>query len=297
MAQQNGIAVQVVREGVQARLQTVKETLPEAEQRVAAFVLKQPEEAVQLPVRQLAERIGVSEATIVRFCQSLGYRGLRDLKLALAAQTAALLLPVREDIAAGDDALTIARKLIQADMQMLANTLEVLDGTALERAVAALLAAPRIEFYGIGGSIPVVIDAHYRFARIGMPAVVVTDPYIQVASAALLPPGAVAFAVSHTGRSPETITALRIARAAGATCVLLTSQAGTPAGEHANIQLITAMRDDPLFLNESITGRMAHLCVLDALYTAVMNRRLDESLAALTRVRSAFNEKRGGGER
>jgi DNA-binding MurR/RpiR family transcriptional regulator len=260
-------------QGVLARARAAFASLSEAEQRVALAFEEDPAELVQLPVEELAQRIGVSTATVVRFCQAIGYRGLRDLKLALAAEA---LLPhqqmIHEDIQPRDSVLTIAQKVLRSDLQAIADSLQVLDELALERAVEALLAAPRIEFYGVGSSLPVAQDAHYRFLRIGLPATMATDVHVQAVSAAQLPPGSVAFAISHTGRTTETLNALRKARAAGATCILLTSHANTPLGRYADIQLVTASRETA-FRTEAVASRIAHLSLIDALYVAVALRR------------------------
>lgn len=282
---------QLVPEGVQARLRTVSETLSEAERRVARFIEQYPDETMHLSVQMLAQRIGVSEATIVRCCRSLGFQGVRDLKLALASETVTPLQQIHEDIALDDTVLTIARKVLQSDIQAIADTLAVLDGEVLERAVQALVSASRIEFYGIGASLPVALDAYYRFLRIGLPATVVTDPHMQAVSAAMLPPGSVAFAVSHSGRSRETFNALRKAHEAGATCILLTSHARTLLGKYADIQLTTAARETA-FRTEALTSRIVHLSVVDALYVAVAMRRFDTSLEVLkctTSIQSEHN--------
>jgi DNA-binding MurR/RpiR family transcriptional regulator len=243
-------------------------------------------------VKELARRIRVSEATIVRCCRSLGYSGLRDLKLALAAET--LTAPqqvIHEAIQPGDSVLTVASKVLQSDQEAIADTLSVLDGAALERAVGALLAATRIEFYGIGSSMPVALDAYYRFARLGLPATVVTDPHMQAVSAAQLPPGAVAFAISHTGRTRETLNALQKARGAGATCILLSSYANTPLSRLADVELVTASRET-LFRTEALASRLAHLSLIDALYVAVATKRLHEAERVLARTDAIIAEHR-----
>src|SRR5439155_12568666 len=109
----------------------------------------------------------------------------------------------------------------RSDIGMLADTLQVLDQAALAAAVDALLDGTRIEFYAVGPSLAVALDAHYRLLRLGMPATVVMDVHVQATSAANLPTGAVAFAISHYGRAFETHSALRWAKQAGATCILL----------------------------------------------------------------------------
>lgn len=262
----------VVPEGVRARLRAGYDALSEAEQRVARRIDERPADVIRLSVRALAEAIGVSEATIIRCCQSLGFAGLRELKLALAVETAVPLHLMREAIQPGDSALTIMHKVLHADIQAIADTLAVLDHEAFERACAVLGDATRIEFYGVGSSISLVTDAYFRFLRIGIPTIAITDPYIQLVSAAQLTPGAVAFAISHSGRSIETLNALRTARSAGATTILLTSHANTPVGEHAAIQLITADRSVTRH-HESAARRIAQLSLIDALCMAVLTYR------------------------
>lgn len=153
-----------------------------------------------------------------------------------------------------------------------------------------LLAASRIEFYGIGSSLPVAMDAYYRFSRIGIPATFVSDPHMQAVSAAQLPPGAVAFAVSHTGRTKETLDTLQKANGAGATCILLSSHSSTPLGRYADIELVTASRETA-FRTEAVTSRIAHLSLIDALYVAVAMRR-PEAQATLARSDAIIAEHR-----
>jgi DNA-binding MurR/RpiR family transcriptional regulator len=278
--------INIIGEGVLARLRARVESLSLAEQRVAMFIEQHPDETVHLPLQALAERIGVSDATIIRCCQALGFRGLRDLKLALAAESATPLRISHADIAVTDSPATIARKVLQSDMQKIADTLAVLDFAAFEQAVAVLAEAKRIEFYGVGTSLPIAFDAAYRFMRAGLPATALTDPLMQLVAAAQLGPGSVAFAISHSGRSHDTRNALQVAREAGATCLLLSSHANTPIGEQAHIQLITADRETMLRTEETLASRIAHLSVMDALHVAVSVRRLDSSLEALARTRA-----------
>jgi RpiR family transcriptional regulator, carbohydrate utilization regulator len=267
-------------------------SLSEAEQRVAGAILERPTEAVFLPVKELAQRVGVSEATIVRCCRSLGYSGLRELKLALAAET--LTAPrhvIHETVEPGDSVLAVVRKVLRSAQEAIADTLAVLDEASIEQAVAALLSATRIEFYGIGSSMPIALDAYYRFLRLGLPVTVVTDPHMQAVSAALLPPGAVAFAISHTGRTRETLDALQKARSAGATCILLSSYAKTPLSRLADVTLVTASRET-FFRTEALASRLAHLGLLDALYVAVATRCLDGAELALARTNAIIAEHR-----
>jgi DNA-binding MurR/RpiR family transcriptional regulator len=185
----------------------------------------------------------------------------------------------------------VARKVLQSDAQAILDTLAVLNPVALERAVTALLGATRIECYGIASSAPIALDAYYRFLRIDLPATVVADPHVQAVSAARLPPGSVAFAVSHTGRTEETLNAVRKAKESRACCVVLTSHARTPLGALADVELVTAARETA-FRTEAAASRIAHLSVVDALYVACAMRRFDASLEALDQANAIIAERR-----
>jgi DNA-binding MurR/RpiR family transcriptional regulator len=295
MDQQNGShlrqPIETLPEGVQARLRASFRALSDTEQQVARFVEASPAETIRLPIKRLAERIGVSEASIIRFCRAIGYQGIRDLKLALAAESTAPYQLINEDIQPTDSVLTVAQKVLRSDMQAITDATAMLNERELERSVDAILNAPRIECYGIGSSMPVALDAYYRFSRIGLPATILTDPHMQSVSAAQLRPGAVAFAVSHTGRTEETLNALRLAKSSGATCILLTSYAQTPLGRLADIELVTGTRETA-FRTEAVASRIAHLSVIDALYVAVAMRTFDSSITALERANGIIEEHR-----
>lgn len=276
--------------GALARLRATYDSLPEQARAVADFIVASPEEMIHLSVRALAARIGVSEATITRCCQAIGYSGLRELKLALAAEQAVPLHGGYAQVAPDDSVLTIAQKVLRSDMQAIADTLALLDQAALEQAVHTLHQASRVEFYGVGSSLPIVLDAYHRFLRIGVPVTAITDPYFQIVAASQLPPTAVAFGISHSGRSIETLNALRTARHAGATTLLLTSHAHAPIAEHADLCLVTADHATA-YHRESAARRIVHLSIIDALCTAVALLQPEHARSALQRSRNAMSHR------
>src|SRR4051794_31492536 len=57
-----------------------------AEQKIAEYILANPNRAVGFSVQELAEAAQTSRATIVRFCRTLDYSGYKEFKLALATE-------------------------------------------------------------------------------------------------------------------------------------------------------------------------------------------------------------------
>jgi RpiR family carbohydrate utilization transcriptional regulator len=267
---------------LKARMRSDYASLSAAERKVADVILEQPT-VLELPLGDLARRVGVSEASVVRFCQTIGYAGLRDLKRHLSAPvlsppTSLLSLAVE----AGDDLDAVAEKVVRFNIDLLSDTLQGLDRAALSEAVNALLDAQRIECYAIGSSVSIAQDAYYRLLRLGLPVSAVSDPHMQATSAAQLPPGSVAFAISQRGRSSETAAALRWAGRAGATRILLTSYRNTPLSRLADIQLTCAAPDASL-RPEALAARVAHLAVVDVISVAIALKRPEAANDALLR--------------
>ena len=60
---------------VLANLQERFEKLTVAQKKVGEFVFQKPEETSFMSINQLSNKTNVSKATIVRFCNALGYKG------------------------------------------------------------------------------------------------------------------------------------------------------------------------------------------------------------------------------
>ena len=56
------------------------------EQKVMDFLRENADSIMDLSVSEIAEGAGVSSPTVVRFCKSLGYEGLKDFKLNFQAE-------------------------------------------------------------------------------------------------------------------------------------------------------------------------------------------------------------------
>ncbi|MFC7328291.1 MurR/RpiR family transcriptional regulator [Marinactinospora rubrisoli] len=273
-----------------ARSRSAYPALSGAERRVADALEATPHELLRLPLKAFAERVGVSEATVVRFCRSIGYDGFRGLRIELATRALVTTGDSTSPVSPDDDVATITDKVLRSGIRVLTDTLATIDADAVTAAVDAIVAASRVECFAVGSSIPVALDLYYRLLRLGIPTSVATDPHMQATSAAHLPDTAVAFGISHTGRSFETHATFRHARAAGARTVLVTSFRGTPIGELADIEIVVAS-PDPTLRPDAVSSRLAHLAVVDAVTVALAMRDPDRTDEALLRDDAIISER------
>src|ERR1700731_3973680 len=123
------------------RLQGAYSGLRAAEQRVADFILKHPDELIYLTVTELAEKTQTSESTVVRLCQKIGYKGYQEFKIVLARDLVEPQNTIYEQIEPTDGLPSLKNKVFQANSQALQDTLEVLGDDELKRAIDAVSAA------------------------------------------------------------------------------------------------------------------------------------------------------------
>lgn len=277
--------------GVLTRTRQELEDLRNSEKKVAEYVLKAPDKVIYQSISELAENAGTSEPTVLRFCRALGFRGYHDLKIHLAQDLVPEVKHIHEDVAPGDDAATLLRKVFGANVIAVSNTLDILDPALVEKAIRALASAKRIEFFGLGGSGAVAMDAYHKFFRLGIPCAWHNDSHMQAMSAALLSPRSVLVTISHSGSTKDIVEAVEIAKGAGATTIAIISHRKSPVASLVDVPLCVHAKETG-FKPEPMSSRIAHLCVIDVLAVGVALKRSEDVVASLQKTRRALVNKR-----
>jgi len=277
-------------DGCLLRIRGLFPGLRPSERKVAQYVLDHPEEVVDLSVTELARKSGVSDATIVKFSQRLGYSGYQQFKIMLSRELAQPTKANYGELDPADDLAKVKAKVITMNMTALEETLHTLSDSELERAVEAICSAPVIHLYGVGASGFVALDAEHKFLRINRRCHAFVDSHVQCAMAALLGPGDVAIGISHSGFTQDIVDALRIAREAGATTICITNHFDSPVAAVSDIRLYTAAQE-PAFRSGAIASRVAQLSIIDVLFIGVAQRDYDRTLEYLDRTRIAVSQK------
>lgn len=273
--------------GTLIRLRGLYPSLKAALRKVADVTLARPELAIYASVNEVAAAAGVSEATVMRLCRLLGFRGFQDFKIALARELVSPLQRLHEEVAEGDDAATIVHKVFQANLAALQDTLAVLDMGAMAQAAQWLGAARRLVLIGVGTSGPIVCDAANKFFRLGLTVQAISDAHLMMMAAALLTPQDVVLAVSHSGSTMDTAEAAKTARQAGARVICITNNSLSPLTKTADLVLVTASRETR-FRQEAMASRLCQTSILDSLYTLVALARPDQALENLAKIENVI---------
>lgn len=245
--------------------------LSNAEQRVASLVLQDPGVFSALPVVELASRAQVSKPTVVRFCRSLGYAGLREFKLKLAAHANDGLPFIHRSVNPLDTTDNVLVKTVDnalAMMQRYRNTASV---TAIDKAASVLTQVMkdgrRLEFYGVGNSGIVAQDAQHKFFRMGFHTIAHSDTHLQIMSASQLRQGDCVVLVSNSGHINDLIKACNIASKNGVYTIAITAS-NSPLAKVVDTHL-AADHLESFEQYSPMESRLLHLIIIDVLTTTV----------------------------
>ncbi|AWU96311.1 SIS domain-containing protein [Azospirillum ramasamyi] len=270
--------------------------LKRSEGRIADLVLVAPRRVLDLNVTSLAHAAEVSEATVVRFCRSIGCAGFPDFKLRLAECQArdALRDEVRsgtpyvsQDVAPDDDVGTLARKIFSSSAAALTAASAALDEAALEQAIALLAAAPRVLCVGTGGSSALAQDAAHKLLRFGADAQPCADPVLARMLLVNMGAGGVLLALSNTGCSATIIELAAAAREQGTAVVAITAPRSPLAGMASVVVASQPVEDTEMYT--PMASRLVHLTLIDVLSTGVALRLGDPAVRQLAKVKAAIN--------
>ena len=260
--------------GSLAKIRAMRDSMSNHERRIADILLENVEVLRDRSSKSLAETIGVSQSSVVKFSQKLGYRGYSDFKLSLTesvARSAMLPKPIHGDIAFDDDVTTVAQKLIARKNLALNETLLINPEARLLQVAKALQGAGRILLAGVGASSLVAKDMAFKLMKLGKSVLVESDTHVQVANAATLGPGDLVFAISESGLTQEVIRVAETAAAQGAEIVSLTSYSQNPLAEIASSRLFCVANESEA-RSSSILARTAQLMVTDLLFILISQR-------------------------
>lgn len=253
-------------------------SMTQADRQIAEFIIEHPERMLTLSSSGLAAATGRSQSSVVKFSQKMGYGGYQQLKLAVnKAKAMEWQTPggvIHGTIEANDSYMTILQKLIGSKLLSMRETSAANSENTIDLALEALNTARRIQLAGVGASSLVAKDFSYKLLKLGRVVVLDSDTHIQMSNASALNSSDVLMALSHSGRSLETLRIAELAKKRGATVISMTGMQPNPLLELADINLFT-VGDEERVRSSAITSRDAQLMLTDMLFILLLRRQPD----------------------
>ena len=255
--------------------------MTKSEKKVGQFILDNIASCLDMNLSEIACRSGVSDATVSRFCKSIGCRDFSDFRLRLAEGS-----NEREglsiDLGIDKDTLfeEIPVKVIERSVQGLRDCMEHFDMKCYLQALEAIKKADMIYIFGVANSASIADDMMNKFARIGLKVCVVNDAHLQIMISNAMRKTDLAIGISHAGETEQTVSALQLAQKVGAKTICITANENSSLAKVSDICLLTAGFEQD-FTSETMTSRLSQLAVVDMLYLGIICSDFDTNMRLL----------------
>lgn len=262
-----------MQENLLLEIKTRYEQFTKAEMKIADYVLAHVSTVIYMSITDLAEACEVGDASVYRFCRTLGLGGYQEFKMKISMsipQNPEFLVKAEEKYIQ-DEILQAGQRMIEAYTDSLRETLKFLNPESVNRAAAMMLQARQVYFSGIGDTLQTALEARNKFIRLTKKVQCVTDPHIQAMTAAIMEKGDLLMIFSHSGATKDNIQVARLAKEAGAAVIAITRYEKSPLTAYADEILLCGVNEDPL-QGVSTAGKMCQMFILDLLYQSYFSQ-------------------------
>ncbi|WP_462151983.1 MurR/RpiR family transcriptional regulator [Pseudoalteromonas xiamenensis] len=258
------------------KIKALRASLSNSESKLADYTLNNPELIRNQSSIELASAANVSQSSVVKFAQKLGYKGFPEFKFAVVdalnqqskQETSPLTAFTHQD-----DITLVSQKLLSKQHTILSHTQQLNEATQIEKAVDALKSANRVLFVAQGNSSLVARTCVFKLQKLGVAAQCEAD-LIQAANAlSVLGNGDVLFVISHSAHPRSLRTLVELAKLEGVTVISMTKFTQNAISELADHRLFSVSEEEPVPHSGILTSSSQHY-IVDLIVIALSNSNL-----------------------
>ena len=269
---------------------TAYPNLPQSEKKVADYVTNNLSQVLRMTGQMLTKEVGVSEPTLFRFCNSLGFTGFKDFKISVAERMS------NEDFFFSDinkdnfknDIQELVTSVLRSEEDTILATIKGIDYVKLNTVANMIIKSDKICFFGAGASGIICKDAMLKFIRLGKSVWGIDDYHTACNLVSLFKQEDLVICVTNTGNTKETVSLLKIAKENGIPTVSMTSSMQSKASQYSDVVLRTFSRES-LYSRMAMTSRIGQYAMIDALFMNVIHAMGEESIDMLEKTKKTSN--------
>ena len=248
--------------------QILSDTLPtKTEKKVIDGILNiPPDEIIYLSISDLASRLKVADATLVRFCKKIGYNGFQDFKLHLS-QTAGMA----DKSAVDCTAKRIAHQMVDA----INETSRSINYDEYLRIAEMMISSEKICAFGVGNSAITAMEISNVLARMGMMVTYTPDPHLQAMITSNLTERDTVILISVSGSTKDIIDVAEIAKKNGVRIVVITCYDISPLAKYAD-HILLSTRREAAYEGGSVSTIVSISYIINVLYSAIYEKLGDD---------------------
>ncbi len=257
---------------ISERIKSSYHSFSKSQKKISAAILNDYDKAAYMTAARLGKLVGVSESTVVRFANELGYNGYSDFQKAVQELVRTKLTPnqrieiTKQRFAGGD----ILESVCDSDISKIRSTFDKLDRDAFYSACDAVISAKRTFIIGARSSEALAMTLKHNLSLIFDNTILVNpastaEVFEQIFS---INQGDILIAFSFPRYSSKIVNAVKFAKQKGATVIVITDSKSSPLAEYAT-HLLTAQSDMASFMDSLV----APLSIINAIIVRITAKR------------------------
>lgn len=271
------------------RIHKNRSKLSKGQKLIANYILDHYEKAIYLTAAKLGTTVGVSESTVVRFANELGYDGYPKLQEALEELVKSKLTAMQriEVTTQRIDHTSVLKSVLQTDAEQIRYTIEQADEVVFQNAVKAIIEAKTIYIIGVRSCSGLARFLSFYFNIIFDNVKLLDTNSISEIFESIhrISPEDLVIGISFPRYSTRVLKALEYSSAKGTTVVSVTDTQFAPIAKLADYPLIG--RSEMISFVDSLIAPMS---ILNALIVAISLEKKDEITQNLNRLEQIWTE-------
>lgn len=271
------------------RIENALPKMSKGHKRIASFILEHYDKAAYMTASKLGAKVGISESTVVRFADELGFDGYPDLQHSLREivrnkLTTLQRIEIANDRIGNSDILD---KVVCSDIDKLRITLDKINHDHFNNAVDAIVKAENIYIVGMRSSSTIASFMSFYFNLIfdNVKQVIGSSGSEIFENIMRITDKDVMIGISFPRYSKRSINAVQYAKSQGAHIIALTDSSISPIAELAD-SLLLAESDMASFVDSLV----APLSIINAIIVAAGMKKKDEVSNTFKRLEKIWDE-------
>ncbi len=273
-------------------LTEIKARMPKmskGQRRIADYILTHYEKAAYITASKLGQSSGVSESTVVRFANELGYDGYPEFLHALQTAVGARLTTVQR-IEVTDERIgnaNVLEKTLNSDISKIKATLEANDSAVFESVVDSIINAKNVYIAGVRSTsmLSDLLTYNLKLVFDNVHGVDTTSGSIIFEQMHRIGEGDVFIALTFPRYSKRIVRAVSFAKDNGAEIIGITDNEHSPIAPFAD-KLLFAKSDMASYMDSLV----APLSLINAIIVSISRKKKDELAATFERLERVWEE-------
>lgn len=247
---------------------SLKNKMTKKEKEISIYILNNMKEILSLTSSEMADNIGVSQSSIIKFIKKLGFNKFGEFKIQVTKELENAKQnkdKIHNEIYLDDSLEDLSAKVFNETVKAMEDTLKIIDHKYFENVIDVIRQSHKILLIGSGMSSIVAKDLEIKLIKIRIDALHYESSHMQLMKLATMDEQDLVIAISHRGETEDVIDVIKKAKKKGIKVLSITSIEKNTVADFSDFNL-KVISEENNFRSSAISSRMAQLILNDIIF-------------------------------